>query len=112
MRSATPARLLLGCACLAVPGSVLRALGAPDQSDRRVRLIARALGGRLLLQAGLDVVRGPCARRLDVAIELTHAASMVPAAVIWPVHRRTATASAAIATGIAMLDLIEMETHV
>jgi hypothetical protein len=109
MRSATPARLLLGCACVAAPGSVLRALGAPDQSDHAVRRIAQVLGVRLVLQAGLDVARGRRNRDLDLALELAHAASMVPAAVIWPAHRRSACASAAIATGIALLDLTDRE---
>jgi len=70
--------------------------------------IARVLGARLLLQAALDAtsgVGGRAVRDLDPAVELTHAASMVPVAAIWPRHRRSASVSAALATGIALLDL-------
>jgi hypothetical protein len=35
---------------------------------------------------------------------------MIPAAVIWPTHRRAASASAVIATGMAVLDVIERRT--
>ena len=105
MRAATVARLVLGGACLAAPETVLGAVGAPDHSDRRVQVIARILGLRLVLQAGLDAARGRSTRDLDVAVELTHAASMLPVAVIWPWHRRSASVSAALATGIAVLEL-------
>lgn len=105
MRPATAARVVVGGACVVVPGWVLGAVGAPDRDDRRVRLVARVLGTRLVLQAGLDVARGRRTRTLDLAVELTHAASMLPAAVLWPQHRRAALASAAIATGIALLDV-------
>jgi hypothetical protein len=105
MRPATAARLLLGVPCVVVTGRVLSAVGAPDRDDRRVRRIARVLGVRLVLQAGLDLAWGRRTRGFDVAVELTHAASMLPAAVLWPAHRRTACVSAALATGIALLDL-------
>jgi hypothetical protein len=75
--------------------------------------IARVLGARLLLQAALDVTpgaAGPAMRDLDPAVELTHAASMVPVAAIWPRHRRSASVSAALATGIAALDLVGRRT--
>jgi hypothetical protein len=108
MRAATLARLVLGAACLAAPEALLGAVGAPDSRDRRVHGIARVLGARLLLQAALDgvpAVGGRAVRDLDPAVELTHAASMVPVAAIWPRHRRSASVSAALATGIALLDL-------
>jgi hypothetical protein len=108
VRAATGARLVLGTACLAAPGALLAAVGAPDSGDRRVHGIARVLGARLLLQAALDAtsgVGGRAVRDLDPAVELTHAASMVPVAAIWPRHRRSASVSAALATGIALLDL-------
>jgi hypothetical protein len=107
MTRAAAARFLVGGACLLVPGSVLAAVGAPDQDDRTVRRITSALGARLVMQAGLDVARWRRAGALDVTIELTHAASMVPVAAIWPRHRRSATASAAVAVSIAVLDLLE-----
>jgi hypothetical protein len=105
VRSATAARLALGAVCLAAPERVLAFVGAPDRDDRRVHGVARALGARLVLQAGLDLALGPRTRRADVAIELTHATSMLPAALLWPVHRRPALASAASAAGIALLDV-------
>jgi hypothetical protein len=107
MTRATAARLLIGGTCLVAPGSVLAAVGAPDRQDRHVRRITSALGARLVLQAGLDHVRGRPARTLDATIELTHAASMVPVAAIWPRHRRSASVSAAVAAGIAVLDLLD-----
>ena len=105
MRSATAARLGLGAVCLAVPDRVLAAVGGPDRDDRRSQRVARALGARLVLQAGLDLALGPRTRRADVAVELTHATSMLPAALLWPAHRRSALASAALAVGIALLDV-------
>jgi hypothetical protein len=107
MRPATAVRLGVGGACVAVPGWALAAVGAPDRNDLGVRRIAQVLGVRLVLQAGLDVARGRGDRGLDLALELTHAATMLPASVIWPAHRRSACVSAAIATGIAVLDLID-----
>jgi hypothetical protein len=107
MTKAAAARLLVGGACLLVPGSVLAAVGAPDRDDHRVQRITSALGARLVVQAGLEIARGRPARALDVTIELTHAASMVPVAAIWPRHRRSASVSAAVAAGIAVLDLLE-----
>jgi hypothetical protein len=107
MRLATAARLLLGLPCVVVPGRVLSAVGGPDRDDPRVRRIAQALGVRLVLQAGLDFAWGRRTHGLDVVVELTHAASMLPAAVLWPAHRRSACVSAALATGIALLDLGE-----
>jgi hypothetical protein len=99
------ARLVLGTVCVAVPHRVLAAVGGPDQENPRATGIARVLGTRLLLQGGLDAALGPRTRRVDMAVELAHAASMVPAAWIWPTHRRSALVSAACATGISLLDL-------
>jgi hypothetical protein len=105
VRAATSARLVVGSACLVVPRRVLGAVGGPDRDDARVRGITRVLGVRLVLQAGLDLAAGRRTRDLDVVIELAHAASMLLAAVLWPPHRRAALASAAVATGIALLDV-------
>ena len=107
MRPATAARVVVGGACVVVPGWVLAAVGAPDRDDRRFRRTAQVLGLRLVAQAGLDVAWGRRTHTLDIAVELTHAASMLPAAVIWPHHRRAALASAVIVTGIALLDVSE-----
>ena len=107
MSVATAARLVVGGACVVVPARVLAVLRAPDRDDVRVQRITRLLGVRLVLQAGLAHVWGGRAKDLDIVIELTHAASMLGTAVIVPTHRRSATMSAAIATGIAVLDLQE-----
>ena len=105
MRTATAARLVLGILCVAVPRLVLAAIGGRDWDDPRAAVIARILGARLLVQAGVDAALGPRTRRVDVAIELTHAASMLPAAMIWPTHRRSALVSAACGGGVALLDV-------
>jgi len=105
VRKAIAARFVLGAVCVVVPDRVLAVIGGPDQDDPRAHAVARALGARLLVQAVLGVVCGPRTRRADVIVELTHATSMLPAALAWPPHRRSALVSAASATGIAILDL-------
>jgi hypothetical protein len=107
MRAASAARLVVGGCCIFSPARVLAAVGAPDQGHRRVRGIARALGVRLVVQGVLDLAWGRCTRRIDIAVELIHAASMVSAALIWPAHRRSASVSAAVATSIAVLDVTD-----
>ncbi len=105
MRAATLARLGIGGACLLTPDRVLDVVGGPDRHDRRTQLVTRLLGGRLVLQAGADVVLGRRTRTIDMVVDLTHAASMLPLAVRWPAHRRTALVSGATASTIALLDL-------
>lgn len=107
MRAATATRLLLGSLCLAAPSRVLAAAGGQEPASSGMARIVRVLGTRWVLQAGLDVLVGQRARRLDVAIELSHAGSMVPAAAVWPAHRRAALSSAAVAVGVALLDISE-----
>jgi len=107
MRTSTVARLVVSAACLGVPGPLLRALAAPDHADPRVRTVTRILGLRLLAQAAVDLSRPGRSHGLDVGIELTHAASMLPVALHWPAHRRAASVSAVVATGIAVSDLVE-----
>jgi len=102
LRSATAARVVLGTVCLAAPDRLLDVVGAREV---RTAAIMRVLGGRMLVQAVLDVALGARLRVLDPTVELLHAASMVPVAVVWPAHRRPALISAAAATGIAALDL-------
>jgi hypothetical protein len=86
---------------------MLAAVGAPDRTDRTTQLVTRVLGARLVVQAALDLALGRRTRALDVVVDLTHAASMLPAAALWSEHRRSALASAAIATGIAALDVYD-----
>jgi hypothetical protein len=104
LRTATAIRLGLGTACLADPGRVLGLIGGPDQGDAGTRLITRVLGGRFVAQGLADLAIGPRTRVPDVLVEVTHAASMVLAARHWPRHRRSALASAAVASTIALLD--------
>jgi len=71
------ARAGYGGALLIVPGPVIRlATGRP--AGRRARAVARVLGARHLLQAGLTAVTGPGGTSLGVgaAVDLVHAASM------------------------------------
>jgi hypothetical protein len=102
---ASAARLLLGGALLARPHGVLRVIDGPDRDDDLVQTVARVLGARLVLQGLGDLVLGQRLRKVDLAIECAHAASMLPVAARWPRHRRSALVSAAMATGIGLLDL-------
>jgi hypothetical protein len=111
MRSATAVRVGVGGVCVVAPGRVLGAVRAPDRDDRLVRRMVRALGLRLVLQAGLDLAWDRRTRGLDIALELTHAASMLAAAVIWPAHRHSASVSAALAAGVAALDVAETRSR-
>ena len=104
MRTATAIRLALGSACLADPGRPLGLIGGPDRDDAATRVIVRVLGGRFVAQGLADLAIGPRTRVPDVLVDLTHAASMVLAARHWPQHRRSALASAAVATAVALLD--------
>jgi hypothetical protein len=88
------------------PGRVLAAVGGPDRDDPATQVVTRVLGARLVLQAATDLVVGRRIRGVEVAVDLTHAASMLPVAAHWPSHRRTATVSAVVAGGIAALDLV------
>jgi hypothetical protein len=103
MRSATTLRLVLGALCLAAPG---RVLAAARGSGRRPAMVVRVLGARLLLQGGLDLTVGTRTRLPDAAIEAAHAASMVSLAAIRPAYRGPALTSAAVATSLALLDLV------
>jgi hypothetical protein len=107
MRIATAARLVLGTAALFDPNRVLALVGSPDRDERPVRLVARVLGARWLVQALLDVRAGSRMRALDVTVELTHGVSMLPVAAVWPTHRRSALVSASLAAGMAVLDLAQ-----
>jgi hypothetical protein len=104
VRAATLVRLGLGGACLVVPSEVLGLVGGPDRDDRRTLLAARVLGGRLVLQGIADLAWGRRTRGVAVAVDLAHAASMLPIAHLWPAHRRTALVSAAAASLTALLD--------
>jgi hypothetical protein len=73
-----------------------------------MRRAVRILGGRYLVQSGAGLLdRRPWLPEVDGLIDLTHAASMIAAATLWPQHRHLALLSAATATGFAALDLTE-----
>jgi hypothetical protein len=105
VRPATLARLGIGSVCLGAPAGLLALIGGPDRDDPRTRDVVRVLGARMVGQAALDLAVGPRTRRVDLAVELLHAASMVPLALWSHTHRRSATVSALTASGIAVLDL-------
>jgi hypothetical protein len=96
--------LLLGAACVTQPGRVLAVIGGPDRDDASTRTVVRVLGGRLVAQAAADLVVGPRTRRLDLVVDLTHAATMIAAAWRWPEHRRSASLRAGAAAATALLD--------
>lgn len=105
MRAATAVRILLGSLLLAGPGPVLALVAGPDRHDDDLRVASRLLGGRLVVQAAVDVLLRGRLQRLGTAVEAAHAASMVPVAVRSPRHRQTASVSAAVATALALADL-------
>jgi hypothetical protein len=107
MRTATVVRLGVGSALLAAPGPALALADGPDRHDDLVLAVARALGGRLVLQALADVVLHGRSRRLGMAVELAHAVSMAAVVARSPRHRRSASVSAALATGLALMDAAE-----
>ena len=93
------------------PGRALDLIGGPDRDDEMTRSITRVLGGRLVIQAMIDVALGPRTRVPDVVVDVTHAMSMVVVARRRPVHRRSAMVSAALACGMALLDAGSVWTH-
>ena len=97
-------RLGLGVVAVARPQWLLRGLRAADGT--RVRRVVRVLGARHVAQAGAGVLlRRHWSPRLDVAVELVHAASTVVLVVVFPSHRRAAVASGAVALALAVMDL-------
>lgn len=101
MRGTGSIRLALGVLLLARPDLPARLTRTP--TDGRVRGITRVLGGRYAAQGALDLVL-PHDRRLDVAVELLHAASMLPLARRGHPHARLALLSAGVAAALAGAD--------
>ncbi len=88
-----------GLVLVARPGQVARAVSRGTPPEAR---IVRLLGARMLLQGALLAARPD--RRLAAAcaaVDGTHAASMVAAAVLLPRYRRAALLSAGVAVGSA-----------
>jgi len=92
---------LEGLALLARPVQATAALGLGETPPPT--WVVRVLGARRLVQhVALAAAPGRGAARLTVVTELAHAASMLPAALVWPRHRRAALTSAAGATAAAL----------
>lgn len=65
--------------------------------------IVRVLGARTLVQGAAETVRPtPAVLRVGVAVDVTHAASMLLAAWRWPRYRRAALVSAGAAASSAL----------
>lgn len=97
------ARLVLGLAATTRPGLLLPPRSDPTNAEC---VVVRILGARYLAQSAAGVVvRRPCLPRVDAAIDLTHAATMLALAAAGRRHRRPALLSAAVAAGFAVADL-------
>ncbi len=104
VRAATSVPAAAGAVLLTRPRQVLR-LVAPGEPEPPLAVV-RVLGGRLVVQHLLVALR-PTRRRLlaGAVVDAAHAASMVPAAALWPAHRRQATASGALGAASALAAL-------
>ncbi len=104
VRAATSVPAAVGAALLTRPRQVLR-LVAPDEPGPPLAVV-RVLGGRLVVQHALVALR-PTRRRLlaGAVVDAVHAVSMVPAAALWPAHRRQAAASGAVGAASALVTL-------
>jgi hypothetical protein len=102
VRAAAAVPAAAGAVLLTCPRQVVRRVAA-EQTVPWVA-VARVLGGRLVLQQVLVAVR-PTRRRVLAwaAVDALHAASMVPAAALWPAHRRPAALSGALGAASAVL---------
>ena len=112
-------RLGLGLVNLTRPEVPLRLCGGRTQQHERAAV--RILGARYLAQSVIGLAasrlqqrapvsseRRPWVRELDVAIEVTHAASMVALAAVSPKRRCLALVSAVTALGFSALDVREV----
>ena len=104
VRAATSVLAAAGAVLLTRPRQVVR-LVAPGEPEPPLAVV-RALGGRLVVQHVLVALR-PTRRRLlaGAVVDAVHAASMVPAAAIWPTPRRQAIASGAVGATSALASL-------
>jgi hypothetical protein len=78
-------------------------LASAEDADERVRIASRALAARNLATAAV-LATGPSrrVRRVVVAIDCAHAASMVALAAVSSGYRRPALVSAAVTTALAI----------
>ena len=103
-------RACYGTALLLAPGPLIRiCTGYP--ADARVRLAARVLGARHLIQAALTAGAGPGSRpgasglAASAAVDLMHAASMAGLAAASRPLRHTALTDAMLETALAAASL-------
>jgi len=112
-------RLGLGLVTLTRPDVALRLSGGRTQQHERAAV--RILGARYLAQSVVGLAasrsqrrpplssgRRPWVRELDVAIEVTHAATMFALAVVSAKHRRLALVTAVTALSLSALDVQEI----
>jgi hypothetical protein len=100
-------RACYGAALLLAPGPLIR-ICTGCRADSRVRLTARVLGARHLVQAALTAGAGPAAGGLaaSAAVDLMHAASMAGLAAASHSLRRTALTDAMLETALAAAGLV------
>jgi hypothetical protein len=94
--------LLYGALLVTAPGAVLSALASGRTPPPM--LVVRVLGARQIGQ-GLALLLRPAASTVaaSAGVDGLHAVTMVAAAVRWPVYRRAAVASGAVAVGSGVL---------
>ncbi len=89
---------------MAAPDALLTIAGS--EAGTGPQRVVRILGARYVAQsvAGLALHR-PWVPKLDAAVDLVHAASMLGLALWFPEHRRAGLLSAAAAAGFSLSDL-------
>lgn len=95
------ARLAWGITLLSAPGAVLRRAGGAQVDTPAAKRVARVLGGRHVLQAATELAIGRTSW-LGVAVDASHALSMLALAAASPRWRRPALVSATAAGSFAV----------
>lgn len=94
------AHLTQAAALLGSPSAVARAVAG--NGGIAPSWLVQVLGARTLVQGAAEAVRPTQGvRRVGIVVDVTHAASMLLAARIWPQYRRAALASAGAAASSA-----------
>lgn len=102
-RTVSGLHLLAGAALTARPRAVADRLSGPGERPAPA-WVTRVLGARMLAQGMVEAVRPtPDLLLAGALVDMTHAASMVPAAEWWREYRRAAIASGAGALACALL---------
>jgi hypothetical protein len=104
-RALAAAYLVQAVVLLAQPPAVLRVIAGGQ--DVPPSWIVRVLGIRTLAQGLVEITR-PSRRllRVGVAVDLTHAASMLAVARVWPAYRRAALTSAGSTAASAIVGVL------